>query len=377
MSTAALSVLGESVTSSLGAGPRGTGSLPSHAEWIEAAHPLPDAESVRAARRACELADRSKREGSLLLVLLSGGASSMLALPAEGISLEDKRRTIGVLLRSGAGIAELNCVRKHISGIKGGRLGVMAGRSLTLAISDVHVPPDDPATIGSGPTAGDSSTFGEALRIVDSISAQLPEPVVKYLRRGAAGEIEEPPRPGDPRLRDAAFTIIANRHTAMAGARKAADALGYSVEVIKDASQGDASLQGTAFAKRALERLPSSPSRACVIASGETTVTVRGTGRGGRNQEFAIGAALALASQNRACVVASIGTDGVDGPTDAAGGIVTNLTVAHARRGYVDLEAALLGNDAYSALDRLDGLIRWGATLTNVGDVHILLTMAK
>lgn len=303
------------------AGPRVAGSmLPETLEWFDASHPSPDTVSEAAGRRALSLAAESRaREG--LLVLLSGGASSMLAVPAEGLTLRDKIETARMLMHAGAAIAELNCVRKHLSAIKGGRLAAAAGRTVTLAISDVHGPvADDPAVIGSGPTVADPTTYADALEIVRQTGTRdsVPQSVLAHLERGA----DESPKPGDMRLGDAHYEVIGNRQLAMAGAARAAMDLGYAVHVIDGATSGEARDSGAAFATAALGF--SGGTRLCVLASGETTVRVRGGGRGGRNQEFALGAlpVVDAAPRGAAVVLASAGTDGIDGPTDAAGAIV-------------------------------------------------------
>jgi glycerate-2-kinase len=348
--------------------------LPDGVLWIQGGHPEPDERSLAAATAAMEIAAGATHEAGLLLVLVSGGGSAMLSLPASGITLEDKRRTIDALSRSGIPIAGLNCVRKHLSSIKGGWLAAAAnGPCLTLAISDVPEPEDDVATIASGPTVPDTTTFLDALQVVDRASVRVPPAVRAHLERGAAGEIDETPKPRDPRLEESRCQVIANRHTALAGAALAAKERGYTVRLIERAVLGEASAAGRAFAESASALVDSGP-RCCVIASGETTVTVRGDGRGGRNQEFVLGAARALARQEMRAVVGSAGTDGIDGPTDAAGGIVSSATLDEARARGVDLDLALARNDAYAALSALGGLIRWGPTLTNVGDLHILMS---
>jgi glycerate-2-kinase len=366
----AFAASGLPVPSGLIAGPRLSGEpVPGTFTWIPGAHPAPDAASVEAGARALALASR---RGARLVMLLSGGASSMLALPAPGVSLADKVAAAEALMRAGAGIADLNAVRKHLSAIKGGRLGAAARSAVTLAISDVHGPvADDPAVIGSGPTVADPSTYAQALRIV---TEQFPVPavpksVVEHLTRGAAGALEETPKPGDPRLARSEYHVIGNRHTAMAGAAREARALGFDVRVIERATAGEAREAGRQFALDAVA--PGGGAR-CVIASGETTVRVTGRGRGGRNQEFALGAA-AVISDCPGAVVASAGTDGIDGPTDAAGAIVDSTTAARARDAGLSIDAALADNDAYPVLARLGDLVRWGSTGTNVGDLHVLL----
>jgi glycerate-2-kinase len=358
------------------AGPRGPGPLPIQVEWIDAPHPLPDERSVRAAVRALELASAARAAGDLLLVLLSGGGSAMLAAPAEGLSLDDKRRVTEGLTRAGADITQLNCVRKHLSSIKGGRLALTAGLCQTLALSDVHLPPDDPATIASGPTVADPSTYEQALATIDDRGCDVPAAVRAHLERGAAGRLPETPKPGDARLAQARFAVLGNRHTAMDGAAREAGRRGYTVRVVAAPATGEAREAGRAFAERA-DRAASASGPVCVIASGETTVRVRGAGCGGRNQEFVLGAAGPLSKGPPLAIVASAGTDGVDGPTDASGGIASSTTLLRASRLGFDLAEVLERNDAYTMLERLDDLIKWGPTLTNVGDVHVLLTMGS
>ena len=373
MAQAAVAALGTRLIGGVVTGPEGSGLLPRELEWFAGGHPLPDANSVRAARRALDRTAAAAHD-ELLLVLLSGGGSAMLSLPAPGVSLEDKRAVIAALSRAGAPITDINCVRKHLSAIKGGRLATSyGGRALTLAISDVHIPQDDPATIASGPTVADPTTYAEALAIVTRISGDVPGSITGYLERGAAGEVPETPKPGDPRLARSAFHVIANRRTAMEGAVREATERGYAVDVVEGAVHGEAAAAGSAFVASALANAPGAERR-CVIAAGETTVSVRGKGRGGRNQEFALGAARTLAPPAPMGLVASLGTDGIDGPTDAAGAIVTSATLGLARTWGVDLDEVLSRNDAYTVLDKLDSLIKWGPTFTNVGDVHVLLT---
>ena len=372
MAQAAVAFLGTRLVAGVVSGPAGAGSLPRELEWVQGAHPLPDWRSAHAARRALDRAAVASLNDELLLVLLSGGGSAMLALPAPGLTLDDKRITIDALSRAGVPIGNLNIVRKHLSGIKGGRLATMHAVScLTLAISDVHTPHDDPATIASGPTVADPATFADALNVVVSSGAPVPARVRAHLERGAAGDITETAKPGDPRLARSRFEVIANRRTAMRGAMREAESLGYAVRLVEDPVHGDASHAGRAFAEDGL-RPASGTQPTCVIAAGETTVAVKGKGRGGRNQEFALGAAEPLA-RPQPVVVASVGTDGIDGPTDAAGAIVTSATVSQASAWGVNIPDVLARNDAYSVLDKLDSLIRWGPTFTNVGDVHVLL----
>ena len=354
------------------AGPRlGSASAPDSFEWFDASHPSPDAISEAAGRRALRLAADSHSRGGLF-VLLSGGASALMAVPADGMSLADKMLTARVLMNAGAPIADLNCVRKHLSAIKGGRLAAAAGRTVTLAISDVHGPiPDDPAVIGSGPTVGDPTTYADALEIVEraGVKDTIPRHALDHLERGG----DESPKPGDARLQHGYYEVIGNRHMAVDGAARAAESLGYAVHVFPAATSGEARNSGAAFATESL-RLDAG-SRLCVIGSGETTVHVRGRGRGGRNQEFALGALPVIDGAPRGTVMllASAGTDGIDGPTDAAGAIVDQTTTGRAARHGVSAAAALAANGAYDFFGPLGDLIKWGPTGTNVGDLHIAL----
>lgn len=345
------------------------------AETIVAAsgHPLPDHGSVRAGRAALELARRAGDRS--LLLLLSGGASAMLCVPADGITLEEKAAATRTLMNGGIDIHDLNCVRKHLSAVKGGRLGAAVRSSLTLAISDVHYPvEDDPSTIGSGPAAADPTTFADAFDIA-AAAGPLPMAVMRHLRAGAAGDLEETIKPGDPRLARARVVVVGNRRTALAGAAACAESLGYAVKVVPEPTVGEAAAAARAFVARALEYLPRLNRPVCVLAAGETTVHVAGRGRGGRNQQFALAAAAKLT--DRGVVLASAGTDGVDGPTPAAGALVDSTTCERARRAGLSVERALADNDAYSLFETLGDLIVTGPTGTNVGDIEILLTAGR
>lgn len=362
---------GTSLLAGVISGPRGEGALPAAFEPFDAAHPYPNAESEAAGRRALALAAESRRDGALI-VLLSGGASSLLAVPAAGISLQDKILTTRALMNAGVPITGLNCVRKHLSAVKGGRLAVAAGRSVTLAISDVHAPiPDDPSVIGSGPTVGDPTTFADALDVIREagVAAEVPASVLRHLTEAR----DETPVPGEPRLAESSFVVIGTRHAAMEGAARAARARGYEVVVLRDATSGEARTAGAAFAAEALREAGLHGRPVCVIASGETTVHVTGKGRGGRNQEFALGAIRVVAGCASHALLASAGTDGVDGPTDAAGGIVDTDSMGRAAALGMDAAMALANNASYEFFHALGDLIVWGPTGTNVGDVHVML----
>jgi glycerate-2-kinase len=347
--------------------------LPSGVTWHVGAHPVPDTRSVAAARAALDVAAAS-RERDLLLVLVSGGASAMMALPADGISLEDKRRTSEKLLQGGAEIHALNAVRKHLSSIKGGQLTTATRASvLTLVISDVVG--DDPSAIGSGPTVADSTTFSDALDALERYggTGSYPRPVVQRLIDGANSRLPETPKPGDPRLARSTTLVIGGGRTAVDGARKAAKALGYAVHVIAEPVVGEARAAGHRIIETAVRR-PRPAGPLCLLAAGETTVRVVGSGSGGRNQECALGMARGLGAFNGTALGASVGTDGIDGPTDAAGAVVDTTTLMRAlSKGLGEPEQYLDNNDSYSYFDRLGDLIRTGRTNTNVGDVQVVL----
>ena len=364
--------LGDRLRLGIGTGPRGAGSLPTAVRWFDGGHPSPNGESVAAADAALVLATDARARGELVLVLLSGGASALLAAPADGLSLEDKRAVNDVLITSGQPISIVNCVRRHLSRIKGGHLAAAAGRCLTLAISDVHLPEDSPSDIGSGPTAPDPTTYEDALSALQGL-AGTPDAVREHLARGVAGEIAETVKPGDARLTGSSWQVLANRRTVMLGAEHEARRLGYQVDVVSPATRGEARNAGRVFAELAMATRPLAGPM-CVIASGETTVTVAGNGRGGRNQEFVLGAAEFLAGEDDV-LLASMGTDGIDGPTDAAGGVISGATFFEARALGLPVAEVLARNDAYTLLAALGDLIEWGPTLTNVGDLHILLKM--
>jgi hydroxypyruvate reductase len=374
------------VRTMLGVGPRrtettsrGQSSTPaSTIEWCDAGHHFPDHGSVAGARRAIEVA-AGAGEGDVLVVLISGGGSALMALPAAGIALEAKQQTARTLMAQGADIYELNTVRKHLSGIKGGRLAAAArGRVLTLAVSDVVG--DDLSVIASGPTVPDESTFADALRVLESRGSvdAYPQEVVTRLRRGVTGEIPETPKRGDPRLARAEARVIGPQRGAIEGARRAAERLGYHVHVVPEPVTGEARLSARTHVDVVSRIAASLPRPLCVISSGETTVTVVGDGTGGRNQEFALAMAPLLESLGSRVVAASIGTDGIDGPTDAAGAVVDPMTIRRAEAASLPSSQTYLdNNNAYAFFDRLGDLIRTGPTNTNVGDLQIVLIGAE
>lgn len=338
-------------------------------------HPTPTEESCRTAERALEMAGQIDAR-SCLVLLISGGASAMMALPARGVSLEQKIAAVTAMLRGGVPIHEMNAVRKHLSRVKGGQLAAHAPACVTLAISDViGAAEDDLSVIGSGPGVADSTTFEDAIQALAArdVWPALPAAIRDHLTRGARGEVPETPKPGDPRLKNAPAFVIGSRRDAMAGASAAAERLGYRAILVDEPTLGEAAEAGPAVVSRA-QQLARGAARACVISSGETTVVVRGSGRGGRNQELALAALPALASGARPVLLASVGTDGVDGPTDAAGALADHTSLRRAAE--FDLPAiasVLASNDSYPFFDRLGDLIRTGPTGTNVGDLQIVL----
>jgi glycerate 2-kinase len=338
-----------------------------------ARHPTPDAGSLAAAGEALRLA-RGAREGDLVLCLLSGGASSLWAAPGAGLSLEDLGATTSALLRAGVPIGPLNTVRKHLSRIGGGWLARAAApaRVATLAISDVVGAPYD--VIGSGPTLPDPTTFAEAMSIVLSSGADVPRAVLTHLQRGMAGEIPETPKPGEAGREAGPFVVIADNATTVRAAAEEARRLGFDVRAGPDGLSGEASRAGAALAAAILAARHGRDAPTALVLGGETTVTVRGDGRGGRNQELALAAALAL--QGIAGVaVGSFGTDGIDGPTPAAGAIVDGGTTRRAREAGLDAAGCLAGNDSYTALAAAGDLLVSGATGTNVADVAVALAV--
>ncbi len=344
---------------------------------IEAGHPVPDRRGVEAARDIVSLLRENAAPDTLVLCLISGGGSALMPLPQEPVSLRDKQKTTNLLLKCGATIDEINTVRKHISMIKGGRMAGAAfpSRVVCMILSDVIGDPLD--TIASGPTVGDPSTFADCLRILEShnIWRETPQSVREIVERGMRGDIPETPKPVDPVFANVSNIIIGNNHTALEAARSRAFDLGFNTRILSDSIQGEARDVGTMLAKEILSaRSPEALVRppACILAGGETTVTIRGGGKGGRNQELALSASLRLAGESDT-VVAAVGTDGTDGPTDAAGAIVDSTTTARAKSKGLDPLEHLDNNDSYNLLGPIDDLLKTGPTGTNVMDILVAL----
>ncbi len=345
-------------------------------EVIEAGHPVPDDAGLNGARRTAELLQQCDRD-DLIFFLLSGGGSALLPYPAEGLSLVDKQRTTEALLRCGANIFEINAVRKHLSRVKGGQLARLAAPAtlISLVLSDVIG--DSLETIASGPTVPDSSTYSDCLDVIHryELTTEIPLAVLDYLERGSRGEIAETPKDSSGIFERVQNLIIGNVRTALGSSLRRAEELGYQTRVFSEAVQGESRVVARSFAALLKEITANNPpiSRpACVLAGGETTVTVRGDGLGGRNQEFALSAAIELSGIDQV-VVLSAGTDGTDGPTDAAGAIVDSKTVERAIAQGLDPAAFLDKNDSYHLLQATHDLLFTGPTLTNVMDLQVAL----
>ncbi len=339
-------------------------------EVIEAAHPVPDANSELGARRLLERV-RGLTAQDLVVALISGGGSALLALPAPGLTLADKQAINRALLASGANITEMNAVRKHLSAIKGGRLAAAAApaRVVTLAISDV--PGDDPAVIASGPTVADPTSFADAREILARYRITLPPAVAARL----AQEQDETPKPGS--LPAGEFHLIATPMLALERVAEVAGTLGLRPIILGDALEGEAREAGTLMAGIARSvRVHSQPVAppAVLLSGGETTVTIGSgpAGRGGRNTEFLLGLAVALGGATGIWAVAG-DTDGIDGTEDAAGAIVTPDTLARARAAGLEPRSLLARHDSYTLFDAIGDLVRTGPTLTNVNDVRAVL----
>jgi hydroxypyruvate reductase len=340
----------------------------------EAGHPLPDAAGAAAAEEVLALAGRAG-ERDLVFVLISGGGSALLVSPAEGLALENKLAVTRLLLEAGAPIGELNTVRKHLSRIKGGQLArvIAPARSVALILSDVLGNPLD--VIASGPTVPDPTTYADALAVLRrrGVLAQVPA-VAAHLQAGAAGRIPETPKPADPVFARTRPLIIGDITQALRAARAEAEAQGFTTVLLSDRVEGEAREVGAALAQHIQEARQGryGPPPLCLLQGGETTVTVRGPGKGGRNQEVALGAAIEIAGMPDVLVLAA-GTDGTDGPTDAAGALADGTTLERARALALDPAAALAANDAYPFFAALGDLLITGPTLTNVNDIMLAL----
>ena len=342
---------------------------------VEAGHPLPDAAGVEGATRMAALL-ASTTERDLVLAVISGGGSALLTLPSPGLELADLQATTGLLLRAGATIVELNTVRKHLSQIKGGGLARMAGGACvaSLILSDVVGDPLD--VIASGPTVPDPSTYAGALTILEryGLADSVHQAVRRHLESGLRGQLPETPKVGSALFARVRNVIVGSNRLAAEAAVAEARARGLNALLLSTFVEGEArevARVAAALAKELVYRDRPVPRPACLVWGGETTVTVRGQGKGGRNQELALAAALAMQDLPNVLLV-SLGTDGTDGPTDAAGAVATGETIARAASLGLDSFAYLEDNDAYTFFDALGDLIRTGPTGTNVNDLLLL-----
>ena len=334
-------------------------------EIIEAAHPVPDDAGTKGAKRMLAMV-KGLSPDDLVVALISGGGSALLSLPAEGISAEEKRSVNRALLKSGAPISEMNCVRKHLSAIKGGRLAAAAypARVVSLVISDV--PGDDLAAVGSGPTVADPTTFAQARAIIAKYKIDAPSAVIRHLEQA----IEETPKPGDPRLARAETKLIASPQKSLEAAAAIARGAGITPIILGDSIEGEAREVGFVMAGIALQARRFGqplPPPCVVISGGETTVTVRGSGAGGRNVEFLLALALKLDGAEKITALAA-DTDGVDGAREVAGAFITADTLSRARAMGIDPWASLSNNDGHGFFESLKDQIVTGPTLTNVND---------
>jgi glycerate 2-kinase len=343
----------------------------------ECGHPLPDAAGAAGAREIEGILEQLT-ERDLLFVVISGGASALLPAPAEGIELEEKQHTSELLLRAGATIDELNAVRKHLSTLKGGQLALRANPATVVAFILSDVIGDRLDVIGSGPTAADVSTFGDAAEVLRKYDLEraVPAAVMRRLTRGIRGEIAETPKQATFASSQVHNIIVGSNRLAIDSAYQTACALGYRTLILSSTMQGEAREVARVHVEILREAICSGmPIRlpACLLSGGETTVTVRGTGKGGRNQEFALAAAIAAAGLPNTVILAA-GTDGTDGPTDAAGALVDGTTLDRAVAMGYSLSDSLARNDSYPILDALGELLRPGPTGTNVMDLNIMLS---
>lgn len=343
---------------------------------VEAGHPIPDERGLSAASEILALAGSAGAD-DLVIVLMSGGGSALTPCPAPPITLEEKQALTRLLLAAASTINELNAVRKHCSLFKGGRLAQAASPApvLALILSDVIGDPLD--VIASGPTAPDQTTYSEALAILDrfGLRAKAPRAVVEHLERGARGGIPETPKADNPLFRNVQNIVIGNNSLVVQAAVREGEALGFHTHVLTRSLRGEARETAKEFVRLAQEirksGKPEAPP-ACLIAGGETTVTVKGKGRGGRCQEFALAAALAIEGMEDVLVLAA-GTDGTDGPTDAAGAVADGNAITRAQRRNLDAHASLEANDSYRFFSDLGDLVKTGPTNTNLLDLYLLL----
>lgn len=345
-------------------------------DLIEAGHPLPDQAGLEGTGRILEILSKLG-QNDVAIILITGGGSSLLEMPVPGITLEDLQSATHELLKCGANIAEINSIRKHLSLVKGGQLlkAAAPAKVFSLAVSDVIG--DDPASIASGPTVPDDTTFDDAWRVISKyrLDQKLPLSVVRYIQLGRIGENPETPKPGDPLFEDSGYEIIGNNRIMLEAAKGSAEALGYDVIILTDRLQGEAADKGRMLAAliKGLKAARGPSNRPlCLLAGGETTVAVESEGKGGRNQELALAASIELADVD-GCLLLSAGSDGRDGPTDAAGAVVDGTTVSRALQKDMNAEVCLKHHDSYAFFATLGDHVKTGPTRTNVMDLVVML----
>jgi glycerate 2-kinase len=371
-------ILGSRITCGFVNVPYGTQRETRIIELHEASHPIPDEAGVEGTRRMMEIAEQAVAD-DLLVCLLSGGGSSLMPLPRKGVSLEDKQAVTSGLLKSGAAIGEINVVRKHLSGFKGGWLAKKAYPATVISLVLSDVVGDSLDSIASGPIVPDPSTFSNAQKVLEKygLCESAPVSVHKLLSAGVDGLVEETPKAEDSVFANVNNVIIGNNRTASQAAAEYLKAVGLKTIHFDEPLEGEARQIGVALAKFASKVSSSDfslPKPLAVVAGGETTVTMTGKGLGGRNQELALSAALHL-TEGETCVIASLSTDGVDGPTDAAGAIVDRYTLKRAAQVGLDPEKFLAENDSYNFFSQLGDLIVTGATGTNVNDISVIVVL--
>lgn len=376
MAAAIEGILGPKITGGIINVKYGHTAVLDHIKLVEAGHPLPDENGREGSRAIGDLLAQAGKD-DLVICLLSGGGSALLPLPVEGLTLKDKQDTTDVLLSCGARIHEINAIRKHLSLLKGGMLARAAYPATVISLILSDVVGDDLDVIASGPTVPDPSTFGDCRDIIGRyrIGDQLPEAVMRHLEAGSSGSIPETPKAGDAAFTNVRNLIVGNNTAAIHAAKDKAKHLGYRPLILSSLIEGetrDVAKMHAAIAREIIRTGNPLPPPACIISGGETTVTVSGKGLGGRNQEFALAAALDI-DRERNIVVLSAGTDGTDGPTDAAGAIADTHTVSRARTLGIDPVHFLADNDAYHFFDPLGDLLVTGPTNTNVMDLRIML----
>ena len=347
-----------------------------HVRIHEASHPVPDARGIRGAEEILALVKKAGKR-DLVICVISGGGSALLVAPADGVTLEDKQEVTRQLLACGADIHEINTVRKHLSRAKGGGLARFAYPAVVVSLILSDVIGDDLNVIASGPAVPDTSTFADARGVFQKydIWDRLPESVQQRIQGGLAGDIEDTPKAGDAVFQRCYSELVGNNIQALIAASRAAQGLGYQPLILSSTVEGEARevvKMFTAFAREVRSSANPLAAPACILCGGETTVTIQGDGKGGRNQEFALAAAMSIAGMDHVLVLSG-GTDGTDGPTDAAGAIADGRTIARAGVQGLDPLDYLRRNDAYHFFQPLNDLIITGPTRTNVSDVYMLL----